>query len=235
MNNILLKYMENRFKPEVTPPKEIFCEGPVVTISRECGCSAIKVANLLAQKLTERTGKEWRCLTKEILEKSAQELDLAPSKLEYVFNSKEKTTWDEILSALSSKYYQSDRKIKKTIAQVVRSFASKGNYIIVGRGGVVLTRDIEQSFHVKLHAPLEWRAAQLQKVYKLSLREMKKYASDTDKKREILRNYFNKEPLEDTIFDVIFNTMQLNDEQIAESCAHLIQLKGVLGKTLLAG
>ncbi|MGQ1909821.1 AAA family ATPase [Marinifilum sp. RC60d5] len=236
MGNILLKYMEKRFESKIIDPnKEIFCKGPVVTISRECGCSAINIANIMVEKLSEKTGTQWNCLTKEILEQSAKALNLNPSKIEYVFNSKEKSTWDEIFAALSSKYYQSDRKIKKTIADVVQSFACKGNCIIIGRGGVVLSSNIPRSFHIKLQAPIEWRAAQLQKVYKLSMDEMIKYAKDIDKKREILRNYFNKKSLANTVFDVIYNAKNLNEEQIVDSTISLMEKKGVLGKQIVIG
>ncbi|MBI9059179.1 MAG: cytidylate kinase-like family protein [Labilibaculum sp.] len=236
MNNILLKYMENRFQSKILDPKQnVFCEGPVVTISRECGCTALNIANMMAEKLTAKTGNKWTCLTKEILERSAKELNLDPVKIEYVFNSKEKSTWDEILGALSSKYYQSDRKIKKTIADVVQGFAAKGNCIIIGRGGVVLTQDIERSFHIKLQAPLDWRANQLQKIYNLSTDEMIKYANEIDKKRAILRNYFNKEPLPNTVFDVIYNSKKLMDEHIVDTSINLMELKGVLGKQIVMG
>lgn len=228
--------MGNRFQSKIIDPKKgVFCEGPVVTISRECGCSAINIANMMAEKLTAKTGNKWTCLTKEILEYSAKELNLEPEKIEYVFNSKEKTTWDEILAALSSKYYQSDRKIKKTIADVVEGFACRGNCIIIGRGGVVLTQGIQRSFHMKLQASLEWRATQLQEIYKLSTKEMLSYANEIDKKREILRNYFNKKPLSDTVFDVIYNAKNLSDEVIAEASINLIEMKGVLGKQIVLG
>lgn len=228
--------MEGRFQSKIIDPKrDVFCEGPVVTISRECGCTALNIANILAEKLTAKTGEKWTCLTKEILERSAKELNLDPEKLEYVFNSKEKSTWDEILGALSSKYYHSDRKIKKTIADVVQTFARKGNCIIIGRGGVVLTQDIERSFHIKLQAPIEWRTNKLQSIYKLSTVEMLKYANEIDKKREILRNYFNKEELPSTVFDVIYNAKKLTDEHIAESTVRLMAMKGVLGKQIVMG
>lgn len=228
--------MGNRFQSKIIDPKKgFFGKGPVITISRECGCTAINVANMMAEKLTAKTGNRWTCLTKEILEHAAKELNLAPGKIEYVFDSKEKTTWDEVLAALSSKYYQSDRKIKKTIADVVRGFACRGNCIIIGRGGVVLTQDIQHSFHIKLQAPLEWRAAHLQEIYKLSTKEMVSYANEIDKKREILRNYFNKKPLSDTVFDVIYNAKNLSDEMIAEASINLIEMKGVLGKQIVMG
>jgi len=226
--------MENRFQSKTIDSKKVFlCEGPVITISRECGCTAINIANMMAEKLTAKTGNKWTCLTKEILEHSAKELNLEPEKIEYVFNSKEKTAWDEILAALSSKYYQSDRKIKKTIADVIGGFACRGNCIIIGRGGVVLTQDIQRSFHMKLQAPLDWRTAQLQEIYKLSTKEMLLYANEIDKKREILRNYFNKKSFPNTIFDVIYNVKNLSDEMITEASINLIEMKGVLGKRIV--
>lgn len=234
MDNILLKYMGNRFQSKIiNSKKDVFCAGPVVTISRECGCTAINIANRMVEMLTEKTGNKWTCLTKEILEYSAKELNLTPAKIEYVFNSKEKSAWDEIFAALSSKYYQSDRKIRKTISDVVQGFAAKGNCIIIGRGGVVLSQDIQRSFHIKLQAPLEWRAMQLQKIYNLSTPEMLSYANEIDRKREILRNYFNKKPLSDTVFDVIYNAKNLSDDVIAESSINLIEMKGVLGKRVV--
>ena len=236
MNNILLKYMENRFQSEILDPKQnVFCEGPVVTISRECGCTALNIANRMVEKLTLKTGNKWTCLTKEILEKSAKELNLDPEKIEYVFNSKEKSAWDEILGALSSKYYQSDLKIKKTIAEVVQTFAAKGNCIIIGRGGVVLTQNIERAFHIKLQAPLDWRANQLQKIYNLSTSEMINYANEIDKKRSVLRSYFQKEPFLDTIFDVIYNSKNILDEHIVDASIALMETKGVLGNQIVAG
>ena len=50
-------------------------------------------------------------------------------------------------------YYKSDLKIRTTIAKVIRKFANEGNAIIVGRGGVAITRDIPLSLHIFLEAP----------------------------------------------------------------------------------
>jgi len=227
MDNILLKYMEQRYQAKHAK-KESECKGPFVTISRECGCSAIKVANLLVEKLSKETGKKWTCITKEILEQSAQELNMDRAKLEYVFDSKEKTTWDEILTAFSNKYYQSDKKIKNKISEVIHTIACRGNCIIIGRGSVVLTQDIEKSFHIKLQAPIEWRAKQLQTAYDLPLKEMVKYANEVDEKRAVLRNFFNKEDLSNSVFDLIFNAQKNTDEQIANTCVNLMRDRKII-------
>jgi len=227
MKDILQQYMKKRYQATEMEPKKK-TPGPVVTISRECGCTAINIAEGLAAKLTKITGEEWNVLTKEILEEAAQKLELDPKKIEYVFESKEKSTWDEIFSAMASKYYKSDKKIKKTIADVVQGMARRGNCVIVGRGGVILTQDIEKSLHLKLQAPLDWRAKQLQKKYGGKLSGMKLYAQSTDDKREILRNFFNKKPLDLSLFDLVFNSMKLSDDMIINTTLEILEAKKII-------
>jgi len=226
MKNILQQYMKNRFQATEDPKKKF--PGPVVTISRECGCTAINIAEALGAKLTQITGEEWHVLTKEILEEAAQKLELHPKQIEYVFESKEKSTWDEVFSAMASKYYKSDKQIKKTIADVVQAIAQRGNCVIVGRGGVILTHDIEKSLHIKLQAPLDWRAKQLQKKYGGKLSDMKLYAQSIDDKREILRNFFHKKPLKLSHFDLVFNSMKLSDEIITHICIEILKAKKII-------
>ncbi|RXQ88070.1 cytidylate kinase-like family protein [Ancylomarina salipaludis] len=228
MKDVLYQYMKKRYQLKEPDPSEFIFPGPVITISRECGCYAINVANLLVERLNIITGKKWTVLTKEILLEAAEKLGLHPKKIEYVFESKEKSTWDEVFSAMSSKYYKSDKQIKKTIADVVKAMARRGNCIIIGRGGVILTQDIERSLHLKLHAPLKWRAEQLQKKHTGSLTEMMSYAQSIDNKREIFRNFFNKKPLELSHFDLIYNSMKLSDEIIVNTTIEILKAKKMI-------
>ncbi|MRT92987.1 AAA family ATPase [Ancylomarina sp. 16SWW S1-10-2] len=228
MKDILNQYMKKRYQlKEMTSTKYQF-PGPVITISRECGCHAITIANELVSKLQQITGQEWTVLTKEIIEEAAQKLGLQPKKLEYVFESREKSTWDEIFSAMSNKYYKSDKLIRKTIAEVVQAMARRGNCIIIGRGGISLAKDIEKSLHIRLQAPLKWRAEQLQKSHAGKLEEMMIYAQTVDKKRDFLRNFFNKTPLELCYFDVIFNSMKLKDKIIVNATISILKEKHII-------
>ncbi len=228
MKNILHQYMKERYQlKETESPKHQF-PGPVITISRECGCYAINMATVLADKLKEVTGQEWIVLTKEILVEAAEQLGLHPKQIEYVFESKEKSTWDEVFSSMSNKYYKSDKQIKKTIAEVVQAMARRGNCIIVGRGSVILTQDIEKSMHIKLQAPLKWRAEQLQKNLGGKFEEMITYAQTIDSKREILRNFFNTKPLELSHFDIVFNSMNLNDRIIVDTTINILKEKQII-------
>jgi cytidylate kinase len=223
----LSKYLTQRYQDSLA--KQDF-EGPVVTIAREYGCPSQKLAARLAEKLNLINSSlskkiKWRWINKEILYESAKILKLHPSDIEYVFNFEKKNFFDDILSSQSSKYYKSDRKIRNTIASVIRNLASEGNVIIVGRGGVAITREVERSLHVNLEAPIEWRALRLSEKFCMSEKETRKLATEIDKKRKEFRNYFHGVGTDYTRFDVRYNCMTLSIDDITHSIISLLQAR----------
>jgi cytidylate kinase len=214
----LIRYMSERLQEDCAKVKE---PGPAITISREYGCPAKKVAQLLTEQLTRKMyikGKdiEWRYITKEIMRESAKELEVDPEKIEHIFKYAEKGIIDDILSAHSTKYYLSDRKIMATVAKVIRNIACEGYVVIVGRGGVSITRDIPKSIHINLEAPLEWRVLRTSEKHNISVEEAERYTIDIDKKRKKFRDYFQGRNTDYTRFDATFNCMTLSPEEIAQ-------------------
>ena len=215
----LSKYKDEWYKEN--PAKNIF-PGPVVTISREMGCPAKQIAGLLADELNKlrKTSRakehEWRWISKEILSESAKELNADYEQIEHIFHYKNRNVLEDILLAQSKDYYKSDLKIRTTIAKVIRSFANKGNAIIVGRGGVAITRDIPKSFHIMLEAPLEWRAVRTSTKHNIPLDQARNYAQSIDKKRAQFRDYFQGKGNDYTRFDMKLNCMTLEVEEIVQ-------------------
>ena len=221
----LSKYLAERYQD--TMLKQAY-EGPVVTIARDFGCPGRKIASRLTNYLNQEKGSKlknirWRWISKEILAESARELEMDPADIKYIFQYEKKTVFDDILSSQSRKYYKSDRKIRKTVARVIRNIASEGNVVIIGRGGVAITKDIERSLHVKLEAPLEWRTLRASEKYCISLDEAKKRAIEIDKKRQEFRNYFHGTGSDYTQFDVRYNCMSLSLEDIVCSILNLLK------------
>jgi len=105
--------------------------GPYISISREFGCIANNIARKLSIKLStlkQNKGKKqkWNWINKEILIESAKELELNPEKIEYVFLSQQKSAIDEFVSAMTKKYFKSDKAIRKTIiCQLKHSYLIK--------------------------------------------------------------------------------------------------------------
>ncbi len=227
----LLRYMSTRLQEECG---NIGHPGPVITISRLYGCPAKKVAKKLIEELTEKMmvkgykKTQWNMITKEIMSESAKELDIHPSKIQYVFDYEQKGIIDDILSAHLSKYYKSDRKIRGTVSKVIRNIACEGHAVIVGRGGVAITRDIPQSLHVNLDAPMVWRALRVSEKHNLSLEEAEKYAHDIDKKRKHFREYFEGKNTDYTQFDLTFNCMTLSIDEIVKIILKAVEIRKLI-------
>jgi len=139
-----------------------------------------------------------------------------PDKIKYVFDYEQKSLIDGIISAQFNKYYKSERKIRNTIAKVIRNMAYEGNVIIVGRGGVAIAHDIARSLHIMLEAPLDWRTLRVAENYHVSQTEARKTVIEVDKKRKKFREYFQGKNTDYTRFDLIFNCMTFSIEEIVQ-------------------
>ena len=164
-------------------PAKQFYPGPVLTISREVGCPAKKIAAGLAEQLNKiKTSKSkahpGTGSAKRILMESARELQVDSSQIQHVFDYKSRGVLEDLLMAQSRDFYKSDLKIRTTISKVIRKFANDGNAIIVGRGGVAITRDIPKSLHIFLEAPLKWRALRVAEKHDFSIEKARNYAQN---------------------------------------------------------
>ncbi|HAN19523.1 MAG: hypothetical protein A2X13_00915 [Bacteroidetes bacterium GWC2_33_15] len=230
MTNILLKYLEERYK-SVKSPLISQDMGPVITISREFGCPANLIATDLAEILTKRDDPDfepWKVITKEILDQAASELGLEPEKIEYIFKFEKRSPVDEILEAFSSKYYKSERKIRKTIREVIHTFGERGRVIIVGRAGSTILRDIPSSLHVRLIAPLDYRIDGVSNRHQISLKAARKLTLEMDKKRAILRNDFAGKKIHDVDYDLVLNSKTLTSEQMVKIIEKTAELRNLI-------
>jgi len=231
MPNILLKYLEDRYKYQIPASEEKKTAGPIITISRYYGCPANTCAKDLANLLSEMEGlpgNTLKVINKEILEQSAKELGLSPEKIEFVFKFEKRSAVDEILESLSSKYYKSERKIKNTIRDVIRSIGEQGRVIIVGRGGAPILKDITNSLHIKMVASLESRVKDISKKQGITFNEARKLAKEMDENRSKLRMEFAGRKMELVDYDLIFNCEKFNTNEIAKIVAKVSEMKGLI-------
>jgi cytidylate kinase len=233
MSDILFNYLNRRLHEAGDKNSNLKEPGPVVTISRQSGCSARRLTERLVEELNKRrkaddSSREWDYVNKELLQKAARELDVEPSEIAYVFKYQERNALGDIFASYANKYYKSDRKIRKTIADVIRSIAVEGNIIVIGRGGVVLTKDIMKSLHVGLEAPLEWRSLMISERYDLSFADARKSIIEMDKKRQRFRESFEGRNTDYTWFDVTFNRMSLTENEIIETIIKMMETKNLI-------
>jgi cytidylate kinase len=229
MQGDLLNYLKKRYEESLlkkTGP------GPVITLSREYGCPAKAIAQKLSEVLSNHLDKSgtkylWKWYSKEILDESARQLQIDPSKIKYVFDYEKKGMLEDFFSSFSQ-YYQSDRKIRSTIKKVIREIADQGHAIIVGRGGIAITRDMPNSLHINLIAPLEWRSVIISERYNVSTEEARSSAIDIDKKRKEFRDYFEGKNTDYTSPDISFNCMTLSIDEIVSTILKVAEFRGLI-------
>lgn len=203
--------------------------GPVICISREVGCGGVNIARLLATELDKQCMyKKWRVLSKEILEESARELDMEPNKLRSYLKEGDRNVFDDILNAFSEKRYKSDRKISKTLVDLINSFAADGHCIIVGRAGHIIARDIEKSLFIKLTAPRDWRVKQIMEKNNLNIREANDFIEKTEKERQNFIKHISAESDKDVEFDLMINLSRLNITEVIGLIRYAAQTKGLI-------
>lgn len=228
MKQILLSYIEDKTLDLKT---NIIYDGkphPIITISRDHGCNAPKLASLLKTKLSEQSNKPWEWISKDIIAKVATELKLSEELIYNLTKYKERSYIEKILLFFSKDFYPSDIKIKNTIAKLIFLTAQKGNVIIVGRGSEYVTRNFTNSLHVKITAPIDWRIEQLSNKDKINPSEARKIILKMDKRRKRFKHFFDNKYSESKYIDITFNRSKLTCNEITEAIIQLAEAKKLI-------
>jgi cytidylate kinase len=227
MDNFFQRYLQNRFAEN---QRNLMAPGlnPFITFSREYGCPSKVIAGMLAESLNKIPGREktpkWQFINKEILNESAKKLELDTSKVKKLISTEGKGIMDDLFASFSD-HYQSNLRVKKTLREVIRSYAHDGYVIIVGRGGVAITRSFPRSLHIRLQAPIEWRTKEIMEHNCLSEKDAMKLIAETDKNRTNLITTFLGHPFDNSLFDATFNCQSLSKEEISATILRMMEVK----------
>ncbi|MFW5773823.1 MAG: AAA family ATPase [Tangfeifania sp.] len=230
MSNALLSYLNKRLGEENSMDNTIGPPGPVITISREVGCNGVKLAHKIAKRLNKRNPeKDWKVLSKEVFYKSAKELDVEPEKVQRIFKQSDRYVFNEILDAFSSKKYRSEKKIVKTVNDVIKTFSKDGFCIIVGRAGHIIAHDIKNALHMRLVAPLEYRIKTIMENNHLNREEAIDFIEKVENERLSFRKSIGKVEYEEDMFDMFLNRASFDDEKTIDLIEMAIEKKNILG------
>ena len=211
--------------------------GPVVMISRECGCSAKRIATKLSKILSgysyqsaTKTDVEWKWVSKEIIENAAQELELHPERVKTVFLSEVKTSLHEVTTAFSTEklYDADDQEIIDTVKDVIYQVAEEGHCIIVGRASGVIANYITQKLSIKLQAPLEWRINRIMQISEMSHADAQQYVLDIDRQRDLFVEHIAGRKMNNNDYDLIFNYSTMQDDFIVDAIINIMKSKQML-------
>lgn len=195
---------------------------PAVTLSRQYGCDGFLLATRLQERLQADTHEPWHIFDKELLERVAQDERISMQLLRHL---EEPSRYLEAFGFHPRGRVTTDQAMAK-LAVYMLHFAREGNAIIIGRAGAVVCHKLENCFHFRLEASLDWRIANLARRMDISRKE----ALEREKAQTRLRDHFVQgylgAPLEGSYFDAVFNNERHSVEAIAAAiCAYLGQAR----------
>jgi len=210
--------------------------GPVVTISRQTGCSARRIAIKLSKILTgysymseTKTDAEWHWADKDTFRQTIREVE-EELKSRNIDDPELEERAQMIAKAFSKeKFYDIvDEKALVILKVVILKLAIQGRYIILGRGATRLLGDLPNKLSVRLEAPLEWRINKVAQMKNMSRDEAEEYVLKSDEKRRRFTESVIGRTYENSDFDIIFNYASFSDDQIVEVMVNILKSKKII-------
>lgn len=211
--------------------------GPVVTISRQAGCSAQRIAIKLSKILTgysymseTKTDAEWNWVDKKLFAKVVNEMIKENESGNYDDKNETTRLLLEVLRAFSDEtiYDISDEKLIRTLKGVICKLANEGRKIIVGRSAGVILKNVPNKLNIRLEAPTAWRINRIMQVKDCSQAKAKDYINNMDTKRDSFIEKIIGRKAENNDFDIIFNYALLEDDQIVDVVINILRSKKII-------
>ena len=178
---------------------------PFITISRECCSGGSNLAALLAKKLESENLSSWQIFGGNVINQMLQAYHLPEQLARYLPEDtipEVNATIGEIFG-LHPSLWELVQKAKVTMQQL----AMHGNVILVGRGANFATTGIGDGVHVRLIAPVNYRAKYYASRFGVSESEAMAHNARCDAaRRRYVRAHFNADIADPAAYDLVINT-----------------------------
>lgn len=191
---------------------------PFVTISRQTGAGGHTLAEALVREM-EATGspllRGWQILDQELCRKILEDAKLKVTMEELLtekFVHEIRNYVDQLFKDAASQI-----AVFHEMARIIRTFATLGKVIVVGRAGSLLTQDLPLGIHVRLVAPKEDRIATMMRQFHLTRQEAERQVREHDQSRaRLIQSYFYGRDINDPLlYNLVVNTRMTPVQTIA--------------------
>lgn len=193
---------------------------PCITLSREFGCEGYPVAERLRELMACATGEEWLLMDKALLAEVARHHNLSEDVLQGL--GEKNRILDEVMATFSSNW-KSERDHFRLLCRHIISLAEKGNVIIVGRGGAIITQHLKNCYHFRLYASLAFKTASIAHRLRMSAEEAERLIEKRQKQRDKFNiDFLDRDAREPRYYDILFNNDRATPERIAQAIADYV-------------
>lgn len=147
----------------------------------------------------------WTVFDRNLMEKVLEDHHLSKHIAEFL-PEKHKSMLADAVEELLGLHPSSWTLVQQT-TETILHLAQMGYVILVGRGANVVTRELENVFHVRLVGSLEKRTERVQQVYDLGQFDALEFLKNEDKGRKrYLKEHFGKDIDDPSLYHLVINT-----------------------------
>jgi hypothetical protein len=208
-----------------------------ITISRQSGCGGRLFAASLVEQLNALYPREraWTMWDRELVEKAAHDHQIAPQLVESLEDSSR--SWlEDFFSGMSmtgGPAHSDELRVYRRVATTIRSLAQLGRVVIVGRGGVFITRGMCRGIHVRLVAPLDFRIKRVRAELGLTESQARNRIEQIDRSRQAFHVRYGLEgALSPENFSITLNMVADEAADLARCVLPLIPQPSLSGARL---
>ena len=201
---------------------------PFVTLSREAGAGARPLAQKLVDSLNASLGPDerpWTVWDRAMVSQVADDKHTAGELIDSLEEVSHSWLQDFLTSlAYNDKDAADEGQRYYRMAATIRALAQAGRVVILGAGGVFVTRRMARGIHVRLVAPLDYRIRNLAASLNLPEKAAAARVKELEYNRQVFfRRYFPSESLGSENFAVTFNVAMLDSATIIDALTSLIR------------
>ncbi len=208
-------FIESYFESKRKEASENYIK-PAITISRLEGAGGHTVASSLVEYMQARlpTHGIWTIFDRNLVEKVLEDHNLHKRVADFMKEDHKGMIMDAVEEWLG--FHPSTWTLVEKINATILSLAKMGNVILVGRGGSIVTRELQNVFCVRLVGSLEKRIEQIRKVYNLDQKAAQNYIKKEDEgSRRYVKDNFDKDINDPLLYHVTINTDIVDYEETA--------------------
>ena len=220
-------------------PRAQSCERvyrPFVTISRQAGAGGHTLASALMQAMQEERDaplfQGWQMFDRELCEQLMEDPKLRVSMQSLVSEEYRSQIEDTIFSLVGGESPQ--YVVVKKLFEAIRTLATLGRVIIVGRAGMCVTRGLPDGVHIRLVAPEPTRVKRMRTLFEVTEREAREMVDRQDRDRaRLVREHFYRDIHDPLLYDATWNTDAVSFDAVAAATIALIKQRAKIQSAVL--
>jgi cytidylate kinase len=217
LEEIVEEQLSNWYRWKSVPEREERKIRSVITISREAGSGGTAIAKKVADSL------HMDLMSGQIIQEVAQSAQMS-EKVVSTLDERDVSLREEWLKIVFNSEYLWPDSFLRHLMRVVSTIGRHGNAIILGRGATLILPP-QETFRVRLIAPLEARINRAMAARNSSREEAEKYVVRTDSDRTaFVRKYFHTDITHPAHFDMVIDTSRVGIDGAAEVIKHAYEV-----------